>query len=255
MKKRTIRRWLSLAIILLGFLGALTAQADEDDEEGLRVTIIDPFVDMHTGPGRGYPVVHVAEKLENVTLLKRRTDWVKLVTDRGQVGWAHRETMAETLSQDNALYVFEDLNVEDYLARRWTGGVAAGDFDGANTISAHLAYRFTNNLSIEADVTQALGNFSNSIIGTISIVQETFPDWRISPYFAIGAGFIDTDPDATLVQTEDRTDTIIRVRIGAQTYLTQRFVVRLEYIDNVILTSRNANEEVDEWKLGFNVFF
>ncbi len=257
METQNIRHWLGVATLLLSLALALTAHADEDEApEGLQVTVVDPYVDMHTGPGRGYPVVHVVEKFEQITLLKRRTDWVKLVTDRGKVGWAHRNTLAQTLSTDGeTVYVFEDVTVEDFIARRWSGGVATGDFDGASTISAHLAYRFTNNLSVEADLTQAIGNVSNSLIGTLSIVQETFPEWRISPYFAIGAGAIKTEPDATLVQVEDRTDSLIRIRIGAQSYLTQRFVVRLEYIDNIVLTSRNENEEVSEWKLGFNVFF
>jgi len=38
-------------------------------------------------------------------------------------------------------------------------------------------------------------------------------------------------------------------------YLTRRFFLRGEYKSHMVFTKRNANEEVDEWKLGFAFFF
>jgi hypothetical protein len=37
--------------------------------------------------------------------------------------------------------------------------------------------------------------------------------------------------------------------------LTRNFVVRFEYQSLLALTERDENEELEEWKLGFAVFF
>jgi hypothetical protein len=82
------------------------------------------------------------------------------------------------------------------------------------------------------------------------------PEWRLSPYFTLGTGIIYIEPKATLVRTEDRTDQIGYVGAGLQFYLTRRFMLRSEYRKNIVFTSRNDNEEIDEWKyLGFACFF
>jgi hypothetical protein len=38
-------------------------------------------------------------------------------------------------------------------------------------------------------------------------------------------------------------------------YLTDRFILRVEYKRHTVLTSRDDNEEIDQWKAGFSVFF
>jgi hypothetical protein len=38
-------------------------------------------------------------------------------------------------------------------------------------------------------------------------------------------------------------------------WVTRQFLLRAEYKSYVVLTSRDDNEEVNEWKLGFSFFF
>ena len=86
-------------------------------------------------------------------------------------------------------------------------------------------------------------------------MHETFPEWRVSPYFTIGTGIVSTSPKSTLVSQEDRTDQVALVGGGFRAYVTRRFVLRAEYKSYVVLTSRDENEEVEEWKVGFGFFF
>lgn len=245
--------WLIRILASIVFCSVIfSAQADDDT---LDVTIIDPFIDLHSGPGRGFPVVQVIERGEKITMLKKRTDWIKVKTRRGFEGWAHRNDLTLTLSDDGALIEFDQVDVDDYVGRHWNAGIAAGDFGGADALSAYVGYRFTDNLTFEGKVTHAMGNFSDSMSGGFSLIHETWPHWRVSPFFSLGVGMISTNPDATLVQTEDRTDTMLMVGVGAQAYITRRFMLRAEYTNNMILTSRDENEEVKEWKLGLNIFF
>ena len=59
---------LLLLIVLL-----FTASAQADDE-GRKILIADPFIELHSGPGRGYPIFHVVERGREVFIVKRRTD-------------------------------------------------------------------------------------------------------------------------------------------------------------------------------------
>ena len=64
-----------------------------------KILIADPYIELHTGPGRGYPVFHVVERGREVEIVKRRTDWFQIRTERGIEGWVPREQMIATLSR------------------------------------------------------------------------------------------------------------------------------------------------------------
>jgi hypothetical protein len=241
----------SLLVLLLVF--TVSARADDSPR---RILIADPYIELHSGPGRGYPIFHVIERGQEVTLVKRRTDWFQVRSDRGVEGWVVRDQMVATLEQTGEPLDLEEPIRDNYMSRRWQGGVMAGDFGGASLISAFGGYAFSENLSIELTLNHILGEFSNGYSATLGLMHVFAPEWRLSPYFTLGTGVIYTDPKSTLVESIDRTDQIGYVGGGLQFYLTRRFMLRSEYRSNVIFTSRDDNEEVDEWKyLGFAFFF
>jgi opacity protein-like surface antigen len=240
--------------LLAAALAYTPARAAEPSIERLRIA--DPYLEMHTGPGRGYPVFHVIERGREVTIVKRRTDWFQLRTDRGLEGWAPREQMIATLEPTGEPLDLQEPARENYMSRRWQAGVFGGDFDGASMISLFGGYAFSDNLSIELTLNHILGEFSNGYSATLGLMHVFVPEWRISPYFTLGTGYLYTEPKSTLVQSLDRDDQIGYVGGGLQFYLTRRFMLRTEYRNNVVFTSRDDNEEVDEWKyLGFAFFF
>jgi opacity protein-like surface antigen len=234
--------------------GQKSAEQSRNDDV-IVVSIIDPFIELHTGPGRGYPIDHVCERGETVTILKQRTDWFKVMTEKGKMGWVKRRQMQRTLGLHNEEVDLQEPALTDFIKRRWELGVLAGDYDGDDALTLYGNLRFTENLAAEVKLQQATGNVSNKKIATLSVVHQPFPEWRISPFFTLGAGIITTEPKPTLVQTEDRTDSSLLVGVGAYYYISSRFMLRMEYSNHLILTSRNVNEEVHEWQAGFSVFF
>jgi uncharacterized protein YgiM (DUF1202 family) len=238
-------------LALLQFGAASVASGAEDYE----VVVADPFLELHSGPGRGYPVFYVIDRGTTVSVLKRRTDWFKVRGDRGTEGWVSRQQMLATLGLKGDPVDLREPSREDFATRRWEAGVMAGDFGGASVISVYGAYAFSDSLSVELTGSQVLGNFSNGLLGTLSLVHVFVPEWRVSPYFTLGTGMIVSKPRTTLVQSEDRTDQIAHVGVGLRGYLSRRFLARIEYRSNVVFTSRDDNEEVDEWKAGFAFFF
>ena len=131
----------------------------------------------------------------------------------------------------------------------------AGDFEGADILTAYAGYMMTRNLSVELQLSQAFGDFSDALLASINLLAQPFPEWRASPFFLLGTGVINTDPNVTLVSEEDRTDQITNVGVGLRVYLTRRFIFRAEYQNHVILQTTDDNQEIDEWKAGFAFFF
>ena len=104
----------TIAVLLSLFaVGHAKAQVSE------RVKVADPYLEMRTGPGRGYPVHHVAERHEFVIIELRNTDWFKVrtVSDTGndKTGWVHRRQLATTLTDAGVAKSFRDIALDDYL--------------------------------------------------------------------------------------------------------------------------------------------
>ena len=217
--------------------------------------VAEPFLELHTGPGQGFPVFHVVDRGQRIEVLKRRTDWFQVRTDRGVRGWVRREDMSATLDVSGSATQIRDPDVDDFRARRWEAGVGLGDLDGASVISVYAGYHLTRNLSVEARVGDVSGDYSDGWLATADIVHQPFPAWRISPFVMLGTGMIRIDPKATLVSTEDRSDQVGHVGLGARMYITKRFMFRTEYSSYLTFTSEDDNEELDEWKAGFTFFF
>ncbi len=238
---------------LLFVIGALNLKAEEEIYQ--KVTILEPFIEFHTGPGRGYPVFYVVERGQQVELIKKKTQWYKVRSTRGHEGWVHEKNMEKTLAEDNQKFKSQNDEQKDFVNRDWEAGVLAGDFGGATSLTLYGGWNFTKNLSSELSMSQVLGNVSDIRHIDVSLVHQTFPEWRYSPFFKLGAGVIQTRPFSTLVQAQDRTDEMVHVGLGVKAYVSRQFFVRAEYTSYTILTSRNDNDEVEEWKLGFSIFF
>jgi hypothetical protein len=236
--------------LLLFLAGVATAQA-----EGLEVTVLDPYLELHTGPGRGFPVVHVVERGATVRVLKRRTDWFHVIDADGREGWVHRRQLAETLVPAGARLQIDDPAREDFGAHRREVGLLLDDFGGSNVVTAYGAWAFNTHLSGELALSHVLGNFSDGQYASIGMTHVPRPDWRIQPFLSLGTGMIRIEPKGTLVQTPSRTDQLAYAGVGVRAYLARRFIIRAEYKEYVVFTDRDENEEAIEWKVGFAFFF
>ena len=223
--------------------------------EGLEVTVADPFLEMRTGPGRAFPVVHVVERGEKVRVEKRRTDWFQVIDENGREGWVNKGQMAETLVPAGVKMEIDDPGREDFGAHRREVGLLVGDYGGSNVLTAYGAYALNEHLSAEVALSHLLGNFSDGQYLTLGVTHVPRPDWRIQPFLSIGTGVIRIEPKGTLVGTEVRTDQVAYAGLGVRAYVARRFIVRGEYKEYVVFTDRDENEEDTEWKIGFAFFF
>jgi len=108
------------------------------------VVVADPFIEMHTGPGRGYPIFYVAGQGDQITILKRKTDWFKIQLPRGSFdvreGWVHIDQMRQTLDLEGNPLVIAEYGMDEFTGRRWEFGLGGGDIEGAATINGNFSF-------------------------------------------------------------------------------------------------------------------
>jgi Bacterial SH3 domain len=248
-----LQRLLSARRLLLLLL--LAAPGLCGAREYLQVFVVAPYLELHTGPGRGYPVFDVVDRDGSVDVLAHYTEWFKVRTERDVVGWVSERDMAHTVLADGSAFTFERGDRAGFTSHRFEMGMFAGEYGGATLISAYSSFSFNSQLALELSVGQFLGNASNGVVGDIGLTHVFLPEWRWSPFVMIGTGIVHTEPKATLVQPLNRTEQTAYVGGGVRYYLTRRFFLRAEYKNHIVFTKLNSNEEVDEWKLGFAFFY
>src|ERR1035438_10871324 len=105
--------------------------------ELLQLFVSQPYLELHTGPGRGYPVTQVVARGEAVDVLMRRTEWFKVRTEHGIEGWAYERDLLRTTLADGTPF---QINLGDRAGladHRWESGVFGGAYAGATLISAY----------------------------------------------------------------------------------------------------------------------
>ena len=237
-------------VILITYMSSVQAE-----KEYQMVQIADPYIEMHTGPGRGFPIFHVEDRHEWIEIIKRKTDWFKVRTQKGKTGWVERSQMERTLTEAGTKKSFRDVLISDYLSRRFEFGVSGGDFSGDPIVIARLGYKFTENIMLEFSYGEVAGDFSSSDVYSLNIISTPFPKWRVSPNFTIGYGRFENTPRATLVNAEDTDSDLANAGIGARFYLTERFFIRADYRRYVVLSSDDENDDFDEVTGGVAFFF
>lgn len=239
---------LLLALLLLPSLAAA-------GEEFAVAEVVEPYIELHTGPGVGYPVFHVTERGGRLQVLKRRTDWFKVRSPDGRVGWVSRAALGKTVDAEGRPLQVHEAGLGDFSQRRWEMGLLGGAFNDAPAISLYAGYTFTPQMSIEVDGTQVLGDYSSSYLANISLLSQPFARWRVSPFFNLGGGYLATRPRTTLVPPKDRDDFTAHVGLGLRGWLSRRFILRAEFRQYVAFASDDDNKEYTEWKAGFAFFF
>ncbi len=244
-----LARGLAAALLALGALAGAPAGAAE------RVQVADPYLELRTGPGRGYPIFHVAARHEWVVILLRHTDWFKVRTAAGKEGWVHRTQLETTLTEAGGRKTFRDVLLDDYLQRRLELGAGWGRFKAEPMLKIWGAYRFADALTLEATVGQVQGVFSGTDLWHFSLNAEPWSDRRLSPFFGIGVGRFKNIPNATLVSALPTNANLAHASLGLRYHLSDRFVARLDYTFYTAFVADTRSLEYRAVTAGLSFFF
>lgn len=242
-------RWRAWCVVLC--LVCASVRADDTP----RVQVVDPFLEFHTGPGRGYPQFHVVERGEWVEILKRRTDWFKVRAADGKEGWVAREQMERTALAAGVATRFRDTALQDYRGRRFELGFAGGWVESDPLMLVRGAYRLSEHIAAELTYGQISGDFSSAQMLYVGLRVEPFGDERLSPFFALGVGTFDNEPRATLVNRRATQSDLANAGVGVNFYLTDRFMLRGDYKLHAVFIDADRTSEFKEISVGVSFFF
>ena len=250
---RQLLRGAALACAIGLALAVPAARAADAPPERLQVA--DPYIELHTGAGRGYPVFHIAEKGEWVEVLLRHTDWFKVRTAKGQEGWVTRAQLEATLTEAGGSKTFRDVLLDDYLRRRVEFGAAWGRFQGEPMLKMWTGYRFSDTLTLEGTIGQVQGRYSGSDFWHANLMVEPWSDKRLSPFFGVGFGKFKNVPNTTLVNAVDTKAKLANAGIGVRYHLTDRFLVRADWSIYTAFIDDTRSTEYRAGTIGFSFFF
>lgn len=232
---------------------AASAQGKPAAVEEVRVA--DAYIELHTGPGRSYPVFHVAARDEWIAITLRHTDWYKVRTVQGKEGWVHRTQLVATLTASGAKKTFRDILLDDYLSRRLEAGAAWGRLKSEPMLKMWAGYRLSDTLSVEASIGQVQGLFSGTEFWHLDLMSEPWSDRRLSPFFGIGFGKFKNIPNASLVGALTTDAKLANAMAGLRYHVTERAVARLDF---AIYTAFVADTRSTEYRAvtgGLSFFF
>jgi len=253
-----LRRWQlarcafsAFALALVCGLAPAALAADEPE----RLIIADPYIELRTGPGRGYPIFHVAARDEKIEILLRHTDWYKVRTEKGKEGWVNRLQLQTTLTESGGIKTFREIALDDYLQRKLELGAAWGRFKSEPMLKVWTSYRLSDTLSVEGTIGQVQGIFSGTDFWHLNLNVEPWSDKRLSPFFGIGFGKFKNIPNSSLVGAITTDAKLADGSIGLRYHITDRFVARVDY---TIYTAYIADTRSGEYRAvtaGISFFF
>lgn len=220
-----------------------------------QVQVTDPYIELHTGPGRGFPVFFVAARAQWIGIELRHTDWFKVRTADDKVGWVHRRQLESTLTAAGDKKTFRDMMLDDYLSRRIQMGAAWGQFKSEPMLKLWTSYRLSETLSLEGTLGQVQGLFSGTDFWHANVVSEPWSDKRLSPFFSIGLGKFKNIPNPSLVDAAPTDAQLANASIGVRYYLTERFVLRSDYTFYTAFVADTRSLEYRAVTAGISFFF
>ena len=156
-------------------------------------TVKSEFMEVYTAAGRGYPVFFVVENGESFKLLKRKTDWIKIKSKQGQVGWISYKDYA------SSVYLAKPNIRKLAVSSKWELGLSAGKFGSDNSFSASAGYYIKPVVALQAEYKKVIGEFSHSNLLSGKFMFQVFREKIISPFISLGLGVMENIPRQSLV--------------------------------------------------------
>ncbi|MCO7223240.1 SH3 domain-containing protein [Pleionea sp. CnH1-48] len=245
-----------MGIVLASMLTQVEAQ---DTKPQLKLEVIDPYLEMHSGPGKGYPVFYTIEQGEQVEIMTRRTGWYEVRSQNGRTGWVKAAQIARTLLPTGEPVDLPSVSYGDYLKDSWrigfnTGQFSSGELEGTNTFSFTAGYRPLSWMGLELESGKFYESELKGNYHSINVLFEPFSEWKLSPVFQLGSGNLKIESQPELAPLDIEDESFSSYGISANYYIGRNFVIRAG-LQNYNLSTDNDDERLERWNIGFNAFF
>lgn len=231
----------------------------KDMKPGVSLEVIDAYADVHSGPGRGYPVFYTIEQGEKVEILTRRPGWYEVRAENGRVGWTTAEQISRTIQATGEPADLPSVGYGDYIKGSWVTGFSTGQFadgalEGYEIFSVTGGYRFLSWLGADVELGRLFGSDASGDYYGANVYLEPFSDWKFSPYVALGVGELSLGSQPQLISFSEKSSNFNSYGLGTSFYLGRNFVIKAEYRWYSVSTD-DETESLQAWKIGLNTFF
>ncbi len=244
-----------LLVMLMTLSLPLHAKETDESDEYQKVKIVEAYIELHTGPGSGFPVFFVEQRGNKIKIIKRKTDWFKVQTEKNKIGWVERAQLEKTLTEAGVKKSFKDILLDDYIKSRLEFGIAGGLFESEQSFTLRVGYKLTPNIIFELAYTKIAGKFSSSTLYQGNFNLQLYPESRLSPFLFVGYGKFENVPSTSLVSAKSSTLDMGNAGIGIKFYLSDRFYFRAEASTYIVLVGDNRSDEYTHINAGFSFFF
>lgn len=238
----------TLGTVLLTFFLAAVVQA-----ESLQLVVQEVYIDLHSGPGRGFPRQYAVERGATINVIKQRTDWVKVRTERGKSGWAKSSDLEKTLTSAGVAVRLLP-RFSDYSRRRFEVTAGGGYYAEEPEVFARLGYRLSDLLSAEFGAAQVTSDFSSSKLFMLSVLAQPYQWGRFLPFASLGFGRYYNDPNRSAIDSGKSDDNFYSFGLGTRFYIAHSLVLRAEY-RRYNLSEGNESDGQNEYSIGLSFFF
>ena len=239
--------------IALSLLFAPAVHATEESLE--RLQVMDPYIELRTGPGRGFPIFFVVERNEWIEIELRHTDWFKVRTAGGKEGWVDRMQLENTLTEAGSRKSFRDILLDDYLRRRLEFGGAVGHFDSDPMLKLWASYNIADTFAVEVTAGEVQGFYSGTTFWHVDLLAEPWSDRRLGPFFGIGVGRINNVPNSSLVSAITTNSNMANAMFGLRYHVTDRFIARVDWTEYTSFIADNRTVQYHALAAGISFFF
>ena len=240
------RGWLPL-VLLCCLLGGAPAGA-------ATLTVAEAYVDLRTGPDRGYPATQVLERGDRAELLEQRTDWLLLRAERGPQGWAHRADLPETLAAAGMTETVRKRGLSDFTSRDFELGLSIGGLERDPIWGVRGAWHAHRRLALELRFDQVAGTYTNTRLYGIDLLIKLMPEERLVPHLALGLGRVEDAPRKTLLDGSDADGDTASIGAGLSYHLSRRALLRADLRHHWI-DVRGHESDLQSVALGLGFFF
>jgi hypothetical protein len=220
-----------------------------------RVRVIGAYLDMRSGPGRGYPIFHAAEREEWVVIELRHTDWFKVRTARGTAGWVSREQMRQTVTEDGVPFELADPTLQAFLQRTFDFGVGYGATARTSFTRLWAGWRFSDTLSLDLNGADVQGQSYTTTIWSASLLAEPWSDKRFSPFLGVGVGHYNYVPNKSRVNRHEADGNLGVFTLGGRYYLASRVALRIDYSRYAAFVSDKNYRNFQAGTIGLSLHF
>ncbi len=222
--------------------------------EQVQLVVQEVYIDLHSGPGRGFPKQYAVERGASINVIKQRTDWFKVRTERGDSGWVKGSDIEKTLTKAGLPVLLRHSQQRDYQRQRFEITAGGGFYATEPEVFARVGYRWSQIFSAELGATKVTSDFSSSTLIMANVLAQPY-EWRgFTPFVSLGFGRNYNDPNRSVIAAKQTESNFYNFGLGTRFDLTRTFVVRAEY-KRYNLLEGDDNDGQNEFNIGLSFFF